>query len=141
MSFSPTIELLEKEKNYSQKLHPRLSVNAPNAADAPEALDSERVGVPITRIPPDLIEEEIKENLQPLTSLISKLIQLLNQLIQGKLEKIFSTASLCNRRKQSGHSPGGEVGSSRTLSGVAIRSAVFPADNHQFLEAKVKMKK
>ena len=89
-----------------------MSLKAVNSADAhPEALIVERADEPITRVSPDLIEERIKVNSEPLNDEISMLTQLVNQLIQENSARSSPTAGPRNHRTKSGLSPSGACGS------------------------------
>ena len=116
-------------KNYSQAIHPKLSVNAKGTADAPVALASEKADSSVAGVSPDLIEEKIKVNLEPLNTQISKLLQLMNQLIRKNSAHISTTADPCTHRTQQGPSPGGGLATSRTSTGTGIGSTGFPLDN------------
>ena len=116
MSFYLDHRTLGNGKIYSEKLHLKVSVNAKNTTDAPAARDLEKVDVCIKGVSPDLIEERIKANLEPLNEQISTLIELLNQLIQKKTRHIIP------HQTQSRHSPSGEERTVRTLPGSASGS-------------------
>ena len=60
-------------------------MKAENTADAPAARDLERMFKPINGIFPELMEERIKVNLEPLNEQISTLTQLLKQVDQETL--------------------------------------------------------
>ena len=125
--FFPKHRTLRNGKTYSQKLYLKMFLNAGNIADAPTARDSKNVGEPINGVWPDVIEERIKANLEPLNEQISTLTQLLNQLIQENSACNSPTGGPRTHRTQSEHSPSGEVGTSRTLPGsVSGEREFFP---------------
>ena len=132
MSFFPDSTFLKNGKTYSQKLHLETSVNAENTTDAPEACDTDSADEPITAVSPDLIDEKIKANLEPLSAQISTLTQLLKQLIQDNSARNSPIAGPRTHWTQPGHSPDSEVGTSRTLPGTEIGSTGFLPDSSLF---------
>ena len=99
-NFSHDYRTLASSKTDSLNSHLKMSVNAEHSGDAPVARDSKRADEPITRVSPDLIEEKIKANFEPLTEQISTLTQLLNQLTQENSTRISPTAGPSTHRTQ-----------------------------------------
>ena len=90
---------------------------------------SEGTDEPINGFWPDLIEETIEANLEPLNEQTSTLAQQLNQPIQEKSSCISSTASPRTQQTQLKHSPSNEAGTSRVPQTSANGSMGYPADN------------
>ena len=132
MTFPPDYRTLGIGKTYSQSLHLKMSVNAEDTADASEARDSKKAGEPNIGVSPELIEEKIKENLEPQSAQISTLTQLLNHLIQDNSAHNYPTPGPLTQPTQPEISPGSEVGASRALPRTSIGSTTSLPDSRDF---------
>ena len=73
MSFSHSSRLLGSGKTCNQNMHPKMSVSPENVANASEQSVAEDIKANKDRISPELIEEKIRVNLEPLSEEILKL--------------------------------------------------------------------
>ena len=101
-------------------------MNAENTTGASAGRDPENVDETFNGVSPNVIEERIKANLQPLNERISTLIELLNQLVKETLARNSATAGPRAQQTQSRPSFSSELGTSRTPSGSANGSTGFP---------------
>ena len=85
----------------------------------------------LSTLSPDLIDEGIKADLEPLNEQASTLTRVLNQLIQESSARDSSTAGPCTQQTLSRRSPCNEAGTSRALPASAIASTTFPPDSEQ----------
>ena len=76
------LRALRSEKNYSKISHPKMSLGTENTAATPTTREPEQAEEPTNGISHDLIKERIRANLNPLNDQISRLTQVLKQLIQ-----------------------------------------------------------
>ena len=90
-------------------MHPKMSVNAKYATNTSEPYDTEKIIENNDQISSELIEENIRANLEPLNEHIFTIIQLLNQLIQNNSAKTTPTAGSCTHRPQTGISQNRET--------------------------------
>ena len=97
-----------------------MSMDTENEIDASEASNAKRASGIITGVSSKLIEEKFRANLKPLNVKISKLTQLLNQLIQDNSAKITPTVAPRTHCTQTEPPLSREAGPSRNLSGTAI---------------------
>ena len=81
MSFPSDHKTVRSGKTYSQNLDLKLSVKTGNTTDASETRGAEKTDKNINPISPEMIEERIKANIEPLNKHILTFTQLLNQLI------------------------------------------------------------
>ena len=88
MSFSLNSKTLRSDETYNQVLNPKMLVNAANIINASESYDAEEINGNSDRILPELIDERLRCNLEPLNQHISTLTQLLKQLVQDQPLKL-----------------------------------------------------
>ena len=75
MSFSSNRGTSRIGETYSQSLHPKTSVSAKNIAIAFKAREVGQVDGTINEVSPDLTEESIRANLEPIKAQTSTLTQ------------------------------------------------------------------
>ena len=113
MNFSQSNRTVRNNKMYDQNIHPKLSVNEEKATNASKKYDAEEINISKDQISPELIEEKIRANLEPLNEQILTLSQLLNQLIQDNSAKATPMAGSQTHRWQTGLSLARETRVSR----------------------------
>ena len=104
MSVSPDCKTLGCSKTYSQKLRPKMSVNTENTIDSSKTRRVEQIDGNTNRISPELIEEMIRADLEPVNEQISTRLQLLNELIQANSAETTPMAGSLTHRLQVGPS-------------------------------------
>ena len=114
MSFSHKYRTLKSGNFYDLDARPELSAHEEQTTTTFEMNESERNIETTTGFSPEMIEEKIKANLEPLHAQISTLTQMMGKLIQGISAREFPTTSTREPRFSS-ESPLTEgSGSSRT---------------------------
>ena len=98
------------------------------------------IAEPINGVSPDLTEESINANLEPLNE-ISALTHLLKQLIQENSARNSPMVGLYTQQKQSRHSPSQEAETSRASPATATGNMGFPPDKNIVLTQKGEMEK
>ena len=87
MSFSHSSRTIKSGKTYMQAIRLNMSLNVKNLNNASKLFDNEENNINDDRISPELIEERLRENLEPFKEQFSYTTQLLNQLIYDNSAK------------------------------------------------------
>ena len=98
-----------------------MSVNTENTADASETRGAKEMYKSIHRASPELIEERIGADLEPLSEQIATLTQLFNQLVQDNSAKTPPTAGSRTLRSRTGPSFKRESGDTSTPFSVLLK--------------------
>ena len=101
-------------------------VNTKNTTDESEALGAAEIDGTTNGFSLELIEQRIRAQLEPLNAQISKLTQLLNQLIQDNSAMTTPTAGPRTHRPQARPSFKREVGTSRAQPDTVIGDTLHP---------------
>ena len=93
MSFSPRSRFLQSCNTYKPKAHPRMSAHEEQSTAISEPTIAEWTSGSGTEFSPQLIEERIRANLDPLHAPFPALTHLMDRLIQDNLAGTYPTIS------------------------------------------------
>ena len=128
MGSSYTYKTMKCGSFYNSHPRPEMLVHVEETAVEAEIDANEQNNGVSTGFCPDMIEEKIKANLEPLHAQISTLTEMMGRLIQGNWGREFTTASTRQPRLQS-ESPFTEItGSSRFPLEAPLTTAGYSPD-------------
>ena len=101
MSFPYTSKTLRSGKTKDLSARPKMSTYREEAMEGTATDMDEQNDENSARFSPDMIEERIKANLEPLHAQISALTEMMDRLFQGNSAREFTTASTHEPRPRS----------------------------------------
>ena len=101
MSFSHTYKTLRSGNTYKLLARPEVSAYEEDTTREVEIDASEQIDETNARISPDVAEERIEANFEPLHAQIPASTEMMHKLLQGNSAREFTTASTRELRPQS----------------------------------------
>ena len=139
MSFSHTYKTLRSGNTYKSHAHPEMYTHEEDTTVEAGLYANEQNNQTNGIFSPDMIEEKIKANLEPLCAQISPLRELMDRLIQGNSAREFMTASTRELRLQSESLFAEAPGASKFLPVAPLTTSRFSPDRLSFWSASINM--